>query len=250
MGAHEPRTNPYRVYDQSGEDAGPPADRLRATCVSLTGFERGVLGRIVRRGTLAGTFSGPEEGADDVRYRAVTDERTLSATDDRRTAFDRVGDARVGELVVETAGVDCRLRRDDRPADAVAPRLTVEAAAEAVLGGHVDAVESRLRAFRDLVALCATTADPELGYAAAVDEDDSFPFPPPEALEFGTPGAYRWLTVLSTAMADRVGRDRIEGAPLHRIRELDDGGLLLVLAPDPTEVEERRPAVEAALGAV
>lgn len=250
MSPHEPRANPYRVYDQSGADAGPPADRLRATCVSLTGFEHGVLGRIVRRGTLGGELSGPEDGAEEVRYRTEADERTVHATDDRTTAFDRVGDARVGELVVETAGFDCRLRRDDRPADAVAPRLTVEAAAEAVLEGHVDAIESRLRAFRDVVALCATTADPDLGFAALVDEDDSLPFPSPEALEFGTPGAYRWLTVLSAPVADRVGRERIEGAPLHRVRELDDDGLLLVLASDPTEVEARRPAVEAALGAV
>jgi hypothetical protein len=50
-----------------------------------------------------------------------------------------------------------------------------------------------------------------------------------EALDTGTVGNWWWWQVLGPGVADAVGRGRLRAAPAWRLRELDDGSVLLAV---------------------
>jgi len=44
-----------------------------------------------------------------------------------------------------------------------------------------------------------------------------------------------WLTILGASMVDKLGRDRVASAPAYRVERLNNGSVLIVTSPFPTE---------------
>lgn len=102
-------------------------------------------------------------------------------------------------------------------------------------------VQGRVNQLIEFVVALAEFADPAFTYATTEAADRPLDLTWTDLVDGRPPARLHWLSIFSEQMVDRFGRDRLENAPAWKVRELETGGVLLVVSNNPVHPDPELP---------